>query len=59
MPSGTELIGGLPEQLVPAAQARGTPRLRQPERRQLGWQVAAIDDLVAADHPGRGRCGHL
>jgi transposase len=29
------------------------PRLRQPERHQLGWQVARIDDLVAHDHPVR------
>ena len=29
------------------------PRLRQPERNQPGWQIAAIDDLVARDHPVR------
>jgi transposase len=53
MSSGKELIGDLPEQRVPEAPGRGAPRLRQPERHQLGWQVAAIDDLVAADHPVR------
>jgi hypothetical protein len=54
----SELFGDLPEQpvpeqLVPEAPGWGTPRLRQPERHQLGWQVAAIDDLVARDHPVR------
>ncbi len=29
------------------------PRLRQPERSQPGWQIMAIDDLVARDHPVR------
>jgi transposase len=47
------LFGDLPEQPVPEAPGRGTPRLRRPERHQLGWQVAAIDDLVAPDHPVR------
>jgi hypothetical protein len=49
----SELFGDLAEQPVPEAPGRGTPRLRQPERHQLGWQVAAIDDLVARDHPVR------
>jgi transposase len=49
----SELFGDLPERPVPEAPGRGTPRLRQPERHQLGWQVAAIDDLVARDHPVR------
>ena len=31
----------------------GRPRLRRPERHQPGWQVVAIDDLVAPDHPVR------
>jgi hypothetical protein len=42
----SELFGDLPAQPVAEAPGRGTPRLRQPERHQLGWQVAAIDDLV-------------
>jgi transposase len=45
------LFGDLPEQLVPPAPGRGMPRLRQPERHQLGWYAATIDDLVARDHP--------
>jgi hypothetical protein len=36
-----------------ASAGSGMPRLRQPERHQLGWQVATIDDLVARDHPAR------
>src|SRR5438128_888895 len=38
---------------MPEAPGRGMPRLRQPERHQLGWQVAMIDDLVGRDHPVR------
>src|ERR1700730_717335 len=49
----SELFEELPEQPVPEAPGRGTPRLRQPERHQLGWQVVSIDDLVARDHPVR------
>jgi transposase len=47
------LFGGLPDQAAPLAAGRGMPRLRQPERYQPGWQIAAIDDLVAGDHPVR------
>lgn len=47
------LFQGLPEQPVPAAAARGTPRLRRPERHQPGWQVVALDDLIAPEHPVR------
>jgi transposase len=47
------LLGGLPDQAAPPVAVRGKPRLRQPERFQLGWEIAAIDDLVAADHPVR------
>ena len=53
MSGNSELFEDLPEQPVPEAPGRGMPRLRQPERHQLGWQVAAIDDLVARDHPVR------
>jgi transposase len=49
----SKLFGDLPERRVPEAPGRGMPRLRQPERHQLGWQVATIDDLVARDHPVR------
>ena len=47
------LFGGLPDQAAPLATGRGMPRLRQPERNQPGWQIAALDDLVARDHPVR------
>jgi transposase len=57
--SNSELFGELPEQLVPEAPGRGTPRLRQPERHQPGWQIAAIDDLVARDHPVRAVWGFV
>ncbi len=53
MSGDSELFGDLPEQLVPQAPGRGMPRLRQPERHQLGWYAATIDDLVARDHPVR------
>jgi transposase len=53
MSGNSELFGDLPEQPAPEAPGRGTPRLRRPERHQLGWQVAAIDDLVMRDHPVR------
>jgi hypothetical protein len=61
MSSEKGLLGDLVEQRVPEAPGRGAPRLRQPERRQLGWHVAAIDDRgrsllrpeVAPDHPVR------
>ncbi len=49
----SELFGDLPEQPVPEAAGRGMARLRQPERHQLGWHAATIDDLVARDHPVR------
>lgn len=53
MSNAEELFEGLPEQQVPAVEQRGAARVRQPERHQLGWHSAAIDDLVAADHPVR------
>jgi len=48
-----ELIKDLPEQLAPEAVGRGAARYRRPERRQLGWHAAALDDLIAPDHPVR------
>ena len=48
-----ELIKNLPEQLAPEPAGRGAPRYRHPERRQLGWHAAAIDELIAPDHPVR------
>jgi len=47
------LFEDLPEQVVPEAPGRGTPRLRQPQRHQPSWQIVAIDDLVTRDHPVR------
>jgi transposase len=51
--TGERLFEGLADQPVPPAPGRGMPRLRQPERCQPGWEIAAIDDLVAGDHPVR------
>ncbi len=53
MSSGAELFEGLSEQVAPVAEQRGGARLRRPERDQIGWHSAAIDDLVAPDHPVR------
>src|SRR5712691_10512025 len=53
MPREEGLLGDLPEQRAPATADRGPPRLRQPERRQIGWHLAAIDDLIGPDHPVR------
>src|SRR3979409_1075233 len=48
-----QLFEDLPEQGRPQAGVRGAPRLRVPERNQIGMQVAALDDLVSEDHPVR------
>ena len=48
-----QLFEDLPEQERPQADVRGAPRLRVPERAQVGMQVAALDDLVSEDHPVR------
>jgi len=53
MSSGDELFKDLPEREVPQAAGRGAPRLRYPERHQVGFELAAIDDLVTEDHPVR------
>jgi len=53
MSSKDELFRDLPEQEVPQAAGRGAPRLRHPERHQVGFELAALDDLVAEDHPVR------
>jgi len=59
VPSEKQLFGDLPEQQVPQAPGRGTPRLRQPERHQLGWHAVTLDDLVAHDHPVRAVWGFV
>lgn len=33
--------------------ARGTPRLRGPQRAQIEWHDASLDELLDADHPAR------
>jgi transposase len=48
-----QLFENLPEQREPRAEGRGAPRLRVPERNQVDMHVAALDDLVADDHPVR------
>src|ERR1700730_8122951 len=48
-----QLFEGLPEQERPQAEGRGALRLREPERSQIGMQVAAVDDLILEGHPGR------
>jgi transposase len=48
-----QLFEDLPEQERPQTEGRGAPRLRLPERQQLGMHVAALDDLIAEDHPVR------
>jgi transposase len=52
MSGDDELFEGLGEQRGPQ-RAGGAPRLRQPERQQIGWQAASIDELVSPDHPVR------
>ena len=53
MSSGDELFKNLPEQEAPQAAGRGAARLRRPERNQVGMEIAALDELVAEDHPVR------
>src|SRR5258708_5386685 len=48
-----QLFEGLPEQEGPRSEGLGAPRLRVPERSQIGMQVAALDDLISEDHPVR------
>src|SRR3979411_1150417 len=48
-----QLFEDLPEQERPQGEVRGAPRLRVPQRNQIGMQVAALDDLVSEDHPVR------
>jgi transposase len=59
MTSGEELFKDLAEQVAPAAAGSGAPRLRRPERHQVGLELAALDDLVAEDHPVRAVWGFV
>lgn len=44
------LFDHLPEQQAPAAQGRGAPRLRVPQRDQIETHWAALNDLLDPDH---------
>lgn len=48
-----QLFEDLPDQAGPRAEVLGAPRLRVPERHQIGLEMAALDDLVSEDHPVR------
>src|ERR1700760_2834735 len=48
-----DLFDELPEQKGPQPEERGAPRLRVPERNQIDTHWAALDDLIADDHPVR------
>lgn len=48
-----ELFDDLPEQKAPrpgASEAAGEPRLRRPDREQIGWLAVDIDSLLPAEH---------
>jgi transposase len=45
-----QLFENLPEQREPRTEGRGAPRLRVPERGQIGMHWAALDDLIPQDH---------
>src|ERR1700733_6478069 len=47
------LFEQLPDQKRPQPEDRGAPRLRVPERGQIVTHWAALDDLIADDHPVR------
>jgi transposase len=51
--SDESLFEDLPEQQRPQPKGRGAPRLRVPERNQIDTHWAALDDLIADDHPVR------
>jgi transposase len=53
MEGDDQLFGDLPEQQAPKAEGRGRPRLRVPERDQVDMHWAALDDMIADDHPVR------
>jgi transposase len=47
------LFEHLPEQRGPQAELGGAPRMRVPERDQVAMQWAALDEMIADDHPVR------
>lgn len=48
-----DLFEGLPERKRQQPERQGAPRLRVPERNQIDTHWAALDDLIADDHPVR------
>jgi transposase len=48
-----QLFDDLPDQRGPKVEARGAARLRVPERDQVDMHWAALNDLIADDHPVR------
>jgi transposase len=58
--SGDELFDDLPELEAPrAAEPAGALRLRQPERRQVEWQMCDLDALLPAAHPARAMWAYV
>ena len=58
MARSSQLFEGLAESHGPERGSRGgAPRLRHPERQQIGWQQASLDELVSPDHPVRAIWG--
>src|SRR3954447_23583762 len=50
---GSGRLGAWPEQPGSRQPARGAPRLRSPERRQIELRAVSLDELIAADHRAR------
>jgi transposase len=50
---GSGRLGAWPEQPASRQPARGAPRLRSPERRQIELRAVSLDELIAADHRAR------
>lgn len=48
-----QLFEDLPEQRAARTESRGSPRVRTPLREQVDLHWAALDDLIAPDHPVR------
>ena len=47
------LFENLPDQRAPRSEGRGAPRVRVPERGQVDLHWAALDEMIAGDHPVR------
>jgi len=48
-----QLFEDLPDQGAPRTEGRGAPRVRVPERSQVDLHWAALDEMIADDHPVR------